>query len=775
VKTLNLSPLNLINLFMKATAFILCLAISCATLSQAQDEARAVWQVTGFDIAVNNPGADRSLRAKASVSVRNVGRASGSTLTLRINSKAEIKTATIAGGTARFRSLPEPRGNAQRITVTLPGSVGPNESTTVSVEYSLPVAENSGLAALSPIGSQFLPSSLWYPTPNTAFAAHGADYAPFRLTVSGVTAISSGLEKSAGGNSVFDQPLNAQPFFVSGNWDRIDGSGNSAGISAFIAKGADNDKRTQATNLIALTASARAFYASLFGAAPDVPLRLVEVARGGGFDDGGVMLLGAGTFGRKKIDTATALNVAEGVARLWIGGATPIRGEAPGVLREGLVRFFAVLFIEKQFGADAAEDERARERLAHAAVVRREAPLSLSTPSDPGYFSSVPNKGAMVWRLVDRVIGHDPFISGVRELLTSGKSDPEGLSLTRARAVFVAKGPSTLKALLDQEFDQPTDMDLMIGVPHLENGQWVAALRNLGSNEVNVNVRGFTNSGQTIDVRATIPAHDFGQAAFKTTTPIVRVEVDPEKIYPQIDYGNDLAPHAVDPAAVLSEATRLFGAQDYAKSETAARQLLTAAPRMNEARIMLARSLLAENKVDEAEREFKRLADERLPTPPMLAWASVGLGEIALRRGQNAEAVRYFSDAVRADAEYPSSLAAREARLRAEGASAHVDESAKAFINQLDQAIRSGRQTEIENFIVPGELQRFVHGVIGTQPELWQTQVRRTEELNANQVAADVQLNTKQLGTEHSGTAVFMLAKVGSAWKLNAIEFFEVK
>jgi hypothetical protein len=485
--------------------------------------------------------------------------------------------------------------------------------------------------------------------------------------------------------------------------------------------------------------------------------------------------LGSGAFGRKKTATVTALSISEAVARLWIGGATPIRGEAPGVLREGLVRFFATLFIEKQFGAEAAEAERARERLAYAAIVRREAPLSVATPSDPAYQTSVSNKGAMVWRLVDHLLGRDAFIAGVRELLASGKSDAEGISLARARTAFAAKGPATLKALLDQEIDQPTDMDLMIGVPHLESGQWVAALRNLGSIEANVSVRGFTNSGQTIETKATIAPHDFGQAVFKTTTPLMRVEVDPEKDYPQVDYSNDVSPHTVDPATALGEATRLFGAQEYAKSEAAARDLLTAAPRMNEARIILARALLAENKIDEAEREFKRLADERLPTPPMLAWSSVGLGEIALRRGQTPEAVRYFNDAIRADAEYPSTLAAREARLRAEGASARVDESVKAFINQLDQAIRSGRQTEIENFIVPGELQRFVHGVIGTQPELWQTQVRRTEDVNTNQVAADVQLNTKQLGTEHSGTAVFMLAKVGSAWKLNAIEFFEVK
>ena len=219
----------------------------------------------------------------------------------------------------------------------------------------------------------------------------------------------------------------------------------------------------------------------------------------------------------------------------------------------------------------------------------------------------------------------------------------------------------------------------------------------------------------------------------------------------------------------------MFGAQEYAKAETLARELLAAAPRISEIRIILARTLLAENKIDEAEREFKRLMDERLPTPPVLAWSSVGLGEISLRRGQTAEAVRYFTDAVRADAEYASTLAARAGRIRAEGTTSPVDESVKAFVTQCDAAIRSGRQVEIETLVMPGELQRFVHGVVGTQPEAWQTRVLRTEQLDASHIAADVQLNTKQLGVEHSGTAVFVLARIGSSWKLNSIEFFEVR
>ena len=76
---------------------------------------------------------------------------------------------------------------------------------------------------------------------------------------------------------------------------------------------------------------------------------------------------------------------------------------------------------------------------------------------------------------------------------------------------------------------------------------------------------------------------------------------------------------------------------------------------------------------------------------------------------------------------------------------------------------------------MPGELKRFVQQVVGTQPELWETRVLRTEALSANEVAVDVSMQTRQLGADHSGTAVFMLVRVGGAWKLNAIELFEVK
>ena len=109
-----------------------------------------------------------------------------------------------------------------------------------------------------------------------------------------------------GGNGAFEQPLNAQPFFLSGTWDRVDGGANAKGVTAYLLKGAGADERQQAESLIGLASDARSFYATLLGAAPEVPLRLVTVTRGAGFEGAGTVLLSEGSFNRKTIDSATA-------------------------------------------------------------------------------------------------------------------------------------------------------------------------------------------------------------------------------------------------------------------------------------------------------------------------------------------------------------------------------------------------------------------------------------------------------------------------------------
>ena len=753
------------------------LALYFSSIASAQEEARAAWQVTNFDITANVQQPERTLSAVAVLSATNVGRGVGLSFTFRIANKASIKSVTVAGATASFRTVPESYGNLQRVTVTLPNSVASGGPLVLNVSYSLPVESNTGLAAISPIGSQFLPLAFWYPAPNTPFTVRGADTAPVRLVVNGTSVIGSGIEKnSAAGSTVYEQALFAQPFFVQGDWDKFEGTGESKNVTAFLPRGATAEEKKQAEALVNLAANARAYYAGLLGPGREVPIRLVSVRRGAGFNDGGTILVEPGAFRRAKIDSATALLISEAVSRLWLGGQTPVRGEGGGLLRDALTRFLATQFIEKQFGREAAQAEMLRERLAYSTVAKKDAPLARVTPLDGTYFSSVPNKGAMVWRLIDNSLGHDSFIGTLRSLLQAGKGNVNGINLAALRSALVERGGDRVKALLDQQLDQVTDLDLMIGLPQQRGGEWVAALRNLGSTDALTTVRATTAGGEQLSVVVTVPARNFGEAVFKTPAKLVRLEIDPEKLYPQLDYSNDSYPRVRDLQEALSEATRLFGAQDYVKAEGIAREILGVAPNMQEARMILARALLGQNRIDEAEKLFRLALEETLPTAAALAWGNIGLGEIGLRKGQAAEAAKRFNDAVRADAEYASSLAGRAGRIKAETAAntLQVDGAVRAFIAQLDQAITSGKKTELESRVVSGELVRFINGVVGTQPELWQTRVLRTEQLDANLAAADVSLDTKELGRQRSGTAVLILSRAGGSWKLLGIDLFEV-
>jgi hypothetical protein len=769
------------NFRLRKHILLVTLLLVASAPARAQEEARAVWQVVRFDVTATLPASvatanERVLTARAIVNARNVGAGAGRTLTLRLNSAAEIKAATVGDASAQHYARAESRTGLQQVTVTLPAPVAPGASTSVALDYRLPVAANTGLAALSPEGTQFLPLSGWYPSPNSQFSLRGADTAPVRLTVNapgGEMVVSAGQATGAS----FEQKLSTQPFFLTGKWETIEGGAEARGVSALVSRGATADERKRAESLVALAASARSFYTGLFGALPDAPIRLVGVNRGAGFDVGGTVLLDNAVFRRGKIDAITAQLVGEAVARMWVGGATPVRGEGVGVLREGLARFLATLFLEKEFGREAADAERLRERIAYSAVARRDAPLSISTPLEPTYYLSVANKGAMIWRLADRALGRDAFLAVLREQLQKARESE--LTLASLRAALGASGGAGLKSALDAGFDQPTEIDLLIGLPQLRGGEWVSALRNTGALETVVSAVAFTESGERVSAQTTIPARDFADIHFKTAARIVRVEVDPEKFYPQLDYANDVAPRVPALEESLEEATRLLAAAQHAQAETVARALVARAPLMQDARILFARSLLEQNKLPDAEREFRAALDSRLPLPATLAWANIGLGEIAVRRNQAAEAAKRFDEAVRVEGGYAPTLAARASRLKAEAASGAsapaIDEAVRAAVAQFDQTIRGGRKAELDAFIMPGELATFAKGIIGSQPEQWQTKLLRTESLGSDRFAADVNITAKTLGREQTGTAVLVFARTGNTMRLADIPIFEVR
>jgi hypothetical protein len=765
--------------FKRTFILLACVLASAALPARAQQPGANLpaWQVTSFDVSVNAAGASgdaRAIAVRATISARNVGGAAGRTLTLRLNPAAKIESATVGGQPANITPGRDAAAQLQTAQIALPAPVPVGGALTATLDYRLPVMENTGYATLSPLGSQFLPLSQWYPSPNSTIAPRGADYAPVRLQVTGLPAgevvVSSG--KASGAN--FEQPLNAQPFFITGRWDVVEGSGEARGVTAMLRQGATPEERKNAEALVALAGAARAFYATMLGPAPDVPVRLVGVRRGAGFELGGTLLLNNAAFTRGKLDSVTATQVADAVARLWVGGASGIEGEGAGALREGLTRYFAALFLEKQFGKAAADAEWMRMALIYAPVAARDAPLSKMTPSFDTYFNATTNKAALVWRILSNTVGREAFLGALRGQLAPSGSQP--LTLAGVRARLAQAGGDRVSVLMSSLFDLPTDTDLFVGLPVEQGGAWVSNLRNTGSFDVEVVVQALTDRGERLTTTARIPAKDFGQAQFKTASKIVRVEVDPEKLYPQTNFANDVVPQGPGLVEAVEQARIQLGQQP-ARAESLAREVLTRAPTSEEARIVLARALLEQNRLDDAEREFNAALASPLPVPATLAWADIGLGEIALKRNRPADAVKRFDAAARAEAEYSSTLTARAARIRAEAAAGApaVDEQIKAAVANLDTVIRTGRKAEIEALIVGGELSGFSKGLSGIPPEQWQTRVLRTEQLDPNRVAADVQLSTRVTGRSMEGPAVYVFARTPGGWKLAEIPIFEVR
>jgi tetratricopeptide (TPR) repeat protein len=763
---------------MKFYLFALFLALLFFTnKTEAQDEARAtvLWQVGKNDVSAALPSnaSERNLTAKAIISLKNIGRAAGNTVTFRINPKAEVTGVKVGTSNADFRKIADDKlGSLQRFSVTLPSTVQPNESASVSVEYRLKIDENSGLNAISPVGSQFLPLSVWIPTPNNPYGPRGGDFASYSLNVtapSGEIVVSGG--KASGAN--FNQNLSGQPFFVSGSWDAIE---NANGVSIYLPKGASAEERKRAEEVAAFVGGAREFAANLFGVAADAPIKVVSVYRGAGFADGGTILVDPAIFRRQKLDSQTAMLLAESVAKIWMGNMIPLRAEGQGVLREGFSQFVATKFLEKQFGKETADIEKLRQRTVYAAIAQRDAPLALTSPLDDTYFASVSNKGAMIWRLINDSLGEEKFWGAVKRYF---QTKPESLTLNDFKQQFVDAQNPLVVQLFDYGMNQPTDLDLLIGLPQLKGNQTTVALRNTGAFDTVVNVLAITETGERKTAKVSIGAKGFGEASFNTTGKIVRVEVDPEKLYPQLDYSNDVAPREITGNDLLAAVIQSFNRQEFAKAESSARGVLRFYPNFDEARTWLGRSLLEQNKLDEAEKELNAALNAKLPAAKTLAWANIGLGEVSVRRNQNAQAVKYFDEAVKADVEYASNLTARNGRLKAESAAnlnKPQDEAAKIFFSAFDGAVVSKQKAQLDGLIVPGELTKFARGIVASQPETWQTRVLRTESVNANRMAVEVNLNAKVLNKEQqSGTALFILARTGNGWKLAAVDLFEVR
>lgn len=739
-----------------STLFLLVLSLAV----NAQTRLTLTWEVLKYDIDATLPQnfSDRDMDAKAILSLKNISTGNATKLTLRISDQAVVSAVTVNGAKEEFTTSLEKIGgnqNLQRVQMRVP-SVAKGGSVTVSVSYKLKVKANSGLNSLSPVGSQFLPLSYWYPTPTSWYFNGGADYAPFTLKVNslnGLTVISSGQKNASG----FDQKLNGQPFFTAGNWNAV----TTNGVEVLVPKGMDATGNV-AKDLGNLAAEAKSYTLGLLGKSFDNPIRIVGVSRGSGFSDGGTIFIDESVFARQKLDSQTALSVIEGVVKIWLGNLVKVQDDSYGVIQEGLTRYIATEFIAKKYGQDVADLERLRQRTKYAAISERDAPLNLLSPVDGYYYTATANKGAMIWKYLADNHGENFY-----KVIQTQSSDGE-LNLKELRNAF-----SGQKEYLDYLIGNVTKMNLIIGLPQVTGNQTKVALRNLSDINVVIDVVATTVSSKQLVNKIAIDSGKFGEAVFSSPEKIVRVEIDANKIYPQTDYSDDVAPREIDDNDALVFIKREFDRQKYEAAEKNANAVLKIYPNFDDAKILLARSQLANGKTSAAQKNFQDVLDLKLPTAQSLAWANVGLGQVAVKAGQNAKAKEYFDEAIINDSELSATLTARKERSKI-GVGGSVDAGIKLFFESFDKAVSTNNKAGIDAMVLNGEVSRFASSVAG-QAQAWNTLVQQVDKIDEENVWVEVNLKVRLLNREEeNGIAVYRLTKVGSEWKMSNVEIFEV-
>src|SRR5690349_12408717 len=96
------------------TLFLVSLLVVCLFVPSHVDAQTAaappIWQVTLFDVNANVLQAERAISVVAAISATNVGGSPSRTLTVRLNSKASVKSVAAGGAATTFRPGAETRG-----------------------------------------------------------------------------------------------------------------------------------------------------------------------------------------------------------------------------------------------------------------------------------------------------------------------------------------------------------------------------------------------------------------------------------------------------------------------------------------------------------------------------------------------------------------------------------------------------------------------------------------------------------------------------------------
>jgi hypothetical protein len=737
-------------------------------------------------------------------------------LSFFLNPKATVAGMKINDANAQFKTAEDPRNNLLRVFVDITTTLAGLGEFDVDLTYSIPAADRSAALHVSSEESFLLPASFWVPVTHTPYADHGADTAPLSLTVTapaGLKVISSGIRKS---ENSFEQSLAAQPFFVVGDYDVVARGGEAYPIEVYFPRGSGDIGKRQAERIAAEAERIVMFCVKYFGVAALAPFRVISTqarqlntATSDSFSQSretSVAMVGAVTidenlFRRDALDLGSIELLAGAAARAWIDGQVLLRGRGTGMLRDALPIYLSAQYLGERFGQGQRDAAFERYRRAYATIARSDAPLLMQSQLDRNYATSVYNKGALVWRMIEKTIGRQAFETALRSSLARSRVDvlslagwwapQQGRGLAQPHPLCQVSRCANLKEylmsagadrrLINEIFTNWIDTvalpDFAIGQPQTTPSGVESTIANFGSGDFTIEIVATADKGEKLRRTVTVKASEYGSVSFPAGTSITAIEADPEKIFLQSDYSNDIFPRRPSQSEAFGQANLAFSRNNFAEAEAKAREALAATPNAPTLQALLGRALLVQKKNDEAAKVF----NDVLKTEPLpilaYGWTHLGLAELAMQQNNFAAAAQHYRFAAAADLDAATTIAARNGALRAErGANAvKIPEDIRAFLQKFDAAVLQGNASSVNQFVELGNLRKFAQSLVVRKPSAWVTEALRAEDWDANRTAVDVTLKIKIEGKDYAGRAVYVISRSGGKLLLSEVPTFDVK
>ncbi|MBS1808542.1 MAG: hypothetical protein JST84_10150 [Acidobacteria bacterium] len=722
-----------------------------------------------------------------------LGTGSKPRLSFFLHNKAKVSAMSVNGATAQFRTGEPLRLPMITVSTDITSSFASAPEFDVELAYSIPSTDRSQTLHVSTAESYALPNGFWFPVYHNPYADHGADTAPFTLTVTAPSGkvVSSGLRKS---DTSFDQTLATQPFFFVGNYEVTSATAEKSGkIEIYAPRGLDENGQQQVKRLSDEATKIINFFTDYFNLPLPSAFRIVASgSQGLTFSEPGAVVLDDSYFRRNVLDLGTIELIAGAAAKSFVDGRVLMRGRGAGMMRDGLPIYLVAQYLGTRFGAAQQTAALDRYRSAYEPIARgSDSPLLLQSAYDRSYTTVVYNKGALVWRLIEKKIGKQAFDNLVRNMLDRQRVDV--LSLTEWKSplcraarcanvkadILAAAGAqqNDIQEIFSQWIENVIVPDFAVGQPQASANGIESTIVNFGSGDLAVDVIATTESGEKLKQTVALKGGEYGAVTFPAGSKIARIEVDPDKLYPQKDYANDIFPRRASSSEVYGQAALAFTKKDYATAEAKLKELLSVEPNAPILQSLLGRVLLATNKNDEAAKVFAETV-KREPLPlQAYAWSQLGLGQLALQGSKFAEAAAHFRFASASDLDQTTTLSARDGAVKAEqGANLiKVSDDVKAFLKQFDDALLTGSADAVKPLVEQGNLGEFVKRVTSSKPTLWTTEILRAEAWDADRIAVDVNTKVKIIGREGAGRAVYILSRAGGKLKLSEVPIFDVK